>query len=77
MTSQTISKIDTTTHPADKPIDHQSAPTAAAIETTMTTRPTPASSFVSQHHGVVWGFISVVTALAIWWAGAATGLVPS
>lgn len=77
MTSQTISKIDTATHPADKPIDHQSAPTAAVIETTMTTRLTPASSFVSQHHGVVWGFISVVTALAIWWAVTATGLVPS
>ena len=77
MTSQTISKIDTTTHPADKPIDHQSAPTAAVIETTMTTRPTPDSSFVSQHHGVVWGFISVVTALAIWWAATVTGLVPS
>ena len=77
MTSQTISKIDIATHPADKPIDHQSAPTAAVIETTMTTRLTPASSFVSQHHGVVWGFISVVTALAIWWAVTATGLVPS
>ena len=77
MTSQTISKIDTATRAADKPIDHQSAPTAAVIETTMTTRPTPASSFVSQHHGVVWGFISVVTALAIWWAVTATGLVPS
>lgn len=77
MTSQTISKIDTATHPADKPIDHQSAPNTAVIETTMTTRPTPASSFVSQHHGVVWGFISVVTALAIWWAVTATGLVPS
>ena len=77
MTSQTISKIDTATRAADKPIDHQSAPTAAVIETTMTTRLTPASSFVSQHHGVVWGFISVVTALAIWWAVTATGLVPS
>ncbi len=77
MTSQTISKINTTTHPADEPIDHQSAPTAAVIETTVTTPPTPASSFVSQHHGVVWGFISVVTALAIWWAVTATGLVPS
>ena len=77
MTSQTISKIDTATRAADKPIDHQSVPTAAVIETTMTTRPTPASSFVSQHHGVVWGFISVVTALAIWWAVTATGLVPS
>lgn len=77
MTSQTISKIDTATRAADKPIDHPSAPTAAVIETTMTTRPTPASSFVSQHHGVVWGFISVVTALAIWWAVTATGLVPS
>lgn len=77
MTSQTISKIDTTTRAADKPIDHQSAPTAAVIETTMTTPPTRASSFVSQHHGVVWGFISVVTALAIWWAVTATGLVPS
>ncbi len=77
MTSQTISKIDTATRAADKPIDHQSVPTAAVIETTMTTRPTRASSFVSQHHGVVWGFISVVTALAIWWAVTATGLVPS
>lgn len=77
MTSQTISKIDTVTRAADKPIDHQSVPTAAVIETTMTTPSTPASSFVSQHHGVVWGFISVVTALAIWWAVTATGLVPS
>ena len=77
MTSQTISKIDTATRAADKPIDNQSVPTAAVIETTMTTPPTRASSFVSQHHGVVWGFISVFTALAIWWAVTATGLVPS
>lgn len=39
MTSQTISKIDTATRAADKPIDHQSVPTAAVIETTMTTPP--------------------------------------
>lgn len=86
MTSQTIASTPTVNNadsdalsnqPQPQPQPNTIFPNTKAAEPTMTSSRNTPSSFISQHHGLVWGFVSVISALAIWWAVTATGLVPS